>query len=332
MISGKGREASPGRASERGQVMRRLGSAGFVVAAALFAAQAILGIAPLRAEELSGTLKKIKDTGGITLGFRDSSIPFSYLDDNQKPIGYAMDICYAIVEAVKNELKLDNLAVELVPVSSSTRIPLLANGTIDLECGSTTNNPERQRQGAFSNPHFLTATRFISKKANKLDKIEDLKGKSVVATSGTSNIKQLIETNAARNLGINVIHAKDHAEAFLMVENDRAVAFAMDDILLAAFAVGSKTPDAYVISSDAFSKAEPCGIMLRRDDPAFKTVVDRATAALYQSPAGLRLYDKWFMQKIPPKGLNLNVPMGAELRHEFAKPSDSSDLHAYKVM
>jgi glutamate/aspartate transport system substrate-binding protein len=312
--------------------MRRSRSAGFIVAAALLAAQAILGVAPLRAEELSGTLKKIKDTGGITLGFRDSSIPFSYLDDNQKPIGYAMDICYAIVEAVKKNLKLDNLAVELIPVSSSTRIPLLANGTIDLECGSTTNNPERQKQVAFSYTHFLTATRFISKKANKLDKIEDLRGKAVVATSGTSNIKQLIEINAARNLGINIIHAKDHAEAFLMVENDRAVAFVMDDILLSAFAVGSKNPESYAISSDAFSKPEPCGIMLRRDDPAFKKVVDDATSALYESAEGPKLYEKWFMQKIPPKGLNLNVPMGAELRHEFAKPSDSSDPETYKVM
>src|SRR3984957_17832265 len=137
--------------------MRRLRGTGFALAAALFAAQAVLGVAPARAEELSGTLKKIKETGGIALGFRDSSIPFSYLDDNQKPIGYAMDICYAIVEAVKNQLKLDKLAIELVPVSSSTRIPLLADGTIGLECGSTTNNPERQRQIAFSNTHFLTA-------------------------------------------------------------------------------------------------------------------------------------------------------------------------------
>jgi glutamate/aspartate transport system substrate-binding protein len=305
--------------------MRCLRVTGLALVLAFCTAQA-------RAEELSGTLKKIKETGGIALGFRDSSIPFSYLDDNQKPVGYAMDICYAIVDAVKKELKLDKLAVELVPVSSSTRIPLLANGTIDLECGSTTNNPERQRQVAFSHTHFLTATRFISKKANKIDLIEDLKGKSVVATSGTSNIKQLIETNAARNLGINVIHAKDHAEAFLMVENDRAVAFVMDDILLAAFAVGSKDPAAYVISSDAFSKPEPCGIMLRKGDPAFKKVVDAATAALYQSPGGPKLYDKWFMQKIPPKGLNLNVPMRPELKQEFAKPSDSSDPDAYRVM
>ncbi len=312
--------------------MRRLRSVRLAFATALFVAQAGLGAASARAEDLSGTLKKIKETGSISLGFRNSSIPFSYLDDSQKPVGYAMDICYAIVDAVKKELKLDQLAVELVPVSSSTRIPLLANGTIDLECGSTTNNPERQRQIAFSYTHFLTATRFISKKANKLDKIEDLRGKAVVATSGTSNIRQLIDTNAARNLGINVIHAKDHAEAFLMVENDRAVAFVMDDILLAAFAVGSKNPDAYAISSDAFSKPEPCGIMLRREDPAFKKVVDDATAGLYQSADGPKLYEKWFMQRIPPKGLNLNVPMGAELRHEFAKPSDSSDPEAYKVM
>jgi glutamate/aspartate transport system substrate-binding protein len=311
---------------------RRWRSAGLAFAATLFAAQVVSGMASARAEELSGTLKKIKDTGSVALGFRDSSIPFSYLDDNQKPIGYAMDICYAVVEAVKKELKLDKLAVELVPVSSSTRIPLLANGTIDLECGSTTNNPERQRQITFSYTHFLTATRFISKKVNKLDRIEDLRGKSVVATSGTSNIKQLIETNAARNLGINVIHAKDHAEAFLMVENDRAVAFVMDDILLAAFAVGAKNPQTYAISSDAFSRPEPCGIMLRKDDPAFKKVVDDAIGALYQSAEGPKLYEKWFMQKIPPKGLNLNVPMGAELRHEFARPSDSSDPDAYKVM
>jgi glutamate/aspartate transport system substrate-binding protein len=309
--------------------MRRACATGLVVALICWAAQAQQQV---KAEELSGTLRKIKETGTISLGFRDSSIPFSYLDDNQKPIGYAMDICATIVDAVKQELKLDRLAVELVPVSSSTRIPLLANGTIDLECGSTTNNPERARQIAFTYTHFLTATRFISKKSNKLSSIDDLKGKPVVATSGTSNIKQLIETNAARNLGINIIHAKDHAEAFLMVENDRAVAFVMDDILLAAFAVGSKDPGAYVISTDAFSKPEPCGIMLRRDDPAFKKVVDDATASLYQSVEGPKLYDKWFMQKIPPKSLNLNVPMGAELRHEFAKPSDSSDPDAYRVM
>jgi len=284
------------------------------------------------AQELTGTLKNIKETGAITLGFRDSSIPFSYLDDNQKPIGFAMDICYKIVDAVKKELKLDKLEVKLNPVTSSTRIPLLANGTIDLECGSTTNNVDRQKQIAFTNTHFLTASRFVSKKASKIGSIDDLKGKSVVSTSGTTNIKQLNEANAARNLGINIIPAKDHAEAFLMVETDRAVAFVMDDILLASLVAGSKEPAAYIMSTDAFSKPEPYGIMLRKDDPAFKKVVDGATAALYQSAEGPKLYEKWFQQKIPPRGLNLNVPLGPELKNEFAKPSDSPDPDSYKAM
>jgi glutamate/aspartate transport system substrate-binding protein len=276
------------------------------------------------AEELTGTLKKVKETGSITIGYRDSSIPFSYLDDNQKPIGFAIDICYKIVEAVQKELKLDKLKVEMNPVTSSTRI--------DLECGSTTNNPDRLKQVWFTNTHFLTATRFVSKKSSKLNSIDDLKGKSVASTSGTTNIKQLTEANAARNLGINIIPAKEHAESFLMVETDRAVGAVLDDILLASFVAGSKNPDAYVISADAFSKPEPYGIMLRKDDVAFKKVADAATAALYQSGEGQKMYDKWFMQKIPPKGLNLNTPIGPELKHEFAKPSDSPDPDSYKAM
>jgi glutamate/aspartate transport system substrate-binding protein len=209
---------------------------------------------------------------------------------------------------------------------------LLSNGTVDLECGSTTNNPERLKQVAFTNTHFLTATRFVSKKASNLNSIDDLKGKSVVSSAGTTNIKQLTEANAARNLGINIIPAKEHAESFLMVETDRAVAVVLDDILLASFVAGSKDPDAYVMSKDAFSKPEPYGIMLRKDDPAFKKVVDAATAALYQSADGLKLYDKWFMQKIPPKGLNLNTPISAELKRVFSSPSDSPDPDFYKAM
>jgi glutamate/aspartate transport system substrate-binding protein len=298
---------------------------GLALAAAFCAAQA-------NAEELTGTLKNIKESGAITLGYRESSIPFSYLDDNQKPIGFAIDICSKIVDAVKKELKLDKLEVKLNPVTSSTRIPLLANGTIDLECGSSTNNAERQKQISFTNTHFLTASRFVSKKSSNLNSIDDLKGKSVVSTSGSTNIKQLTEANNARNMGVNIIAAKDHGEGFLMVETDRAVAFVMDDILLASFVAGSKEPDAYVISKEAFSKPEPYGIMMRKDDPAFKKVVDDATAALYQGAEGQKLYDKWFMQKIPPKGLNLNAPISAELKHEFAKPTDSPDPDFYKAM
>jgi glutamate/aspartate transport system substrate-binding protein len=305
--------------------MKRLHMVGLALAAILLSGKG-------RAEELTGTLKKVKETGVITIGYRDSSIPFSYLDDNQKPIGFAIDICAKIVDAVKSELKLDKLAVEFNSVTSSTRIPLLANGTIDLECGSTTNNAERQKQVWFTNTHFLTATRFVAKKSSNINSIDDLKGKTVVSSAGTTNIKQLTEANAARNLNINIIPAKEHAESFLMVETDRAAAVVLDDVLLASFVAGSKDPDAYMMSKDAFSKPEPYGIMLRKDDPAFKKVVDAATAALFTSGEGQKLYDKWFMQKIPPKGLNLNTPISPELKAEFAKPSDSPEPDSYKAM
>jgi glutamate/aspartate transport system substrate-binding protein len=291
-------------------------------------AVAVLAAPPVDAQD-GGTLKKVKETSSITLGFRESSVPFSYLDDKQQPVGFAMDICYKIVDAVKKELKLDKLDVKLNPVTSATRIPLMANGTIDLECGSTTNNAERQKQVWFTNTHFLTASRYVTKKAGNINKIDDLKGKTIVSTSGTTNIKQATEANAAKSLGMTILPAKDHAEAFLMVETDRAVAFVMDDILLASLVAGSKTPAAYKISEDAFSLPEPYGIMLRKDDAAFKKVVDAATSALYKSPEGAAIYTKWFTQPIPPKGLNLNVPMSAQMKKQFATPSDSPDPAAY---
>ncbi|MFG1462536.1 amino acid ABC transporter substrate-binding protein [Xanthobacter sp. DSM 24535] len=284
---------------------------------------------PAGAQDLTGTLKKIKDTGTITIGYRESSIPFSYLDDNQKPVGFAMDICAKVVEAVKKDLKLEKLEVAYTPVTSATRIPLIANGTVDLECGSTTNNADRQKQVAFTNTHYLTASRFVSKKSSNIKSIADLAGKTVVSTSGTTNIKQLNEANTERKLNINIVPAKDHAEAFLMVETDRAVAFVMDDILLSSLVAGSKDPSAYVISDDAFSKPEPYGIMLRRDDPAFKTVVDKATAALYKSPEMATIYAKWFQSPIPPKNLNLNVTISGPLKKAFGTPTDSGDPAAY---
>jgi glutamate/aspartate transport system substrate-binding protein len=304
--------------------MKKLRLLGLSLAAAFAAAQA-------HGEELTGTLKSIKDSGSITIAYREYSMPFSYLDDNQKPIGFAMDICYKVVDAIKKELKLDKLEVKLTPVTSSNRIPLMANGTVDIECGSTTNNVERQKQVSFTNTHFLTASRYVSKKASNLNTIDDLKGKTVVSTAGTTNIKQVTEANVARNLGATIIPAKDNAEAFLMVETDRAVAFVMDDVLLAGLVAGAKDPSMYTISKDAFSKPEPYGIMLRRDDPAFKKVVDAATAAVYTSGEAGKLYDKWFMEKIPPKSLNMNMPISPELKAEFAKPSDSPDPDSYKA-
>src|SRR3989440_9931405 len=247
-------------------------------------ATAIFATSPALAQDLTGTLKKMKDPGTITLGHRESSLPFSYYDDKQQVVGYAMDLCARIVEGVKNNLKLAKLETKLNPVTSATRIPLMANGTIDLECGSTTNNLERQKQVSFTITHFVTANRFVSKKANNLKTVEDLKGKTIVSTSGTTNIKQITEIGAQKNLDLNILAAKDHAEAFLMVETDRAAAFVMDDILLYSLVANSKAPGDYVISADALS-VEPYGIMLRRDDAPFKKVVDAAMTATYKGGA-----------------------------------------------
>ena len=280
--------------------------------------------APAFAQQLTGTLAKIKDSGAITLGFRDSSVPFSYLDDNQKPVGYAMDLCYKIVDAVKANLKLDKLDVKLNPVTSATRIPLIANGTVDLECGSTTNNLDREKQVAFTITHFVTANRFVSKKSSNLKTVDDLKGKTIVSTSGTTNIKQITEIGAQKHLDLNIIAAKDHAEAFLMVETDRAAAFVMDDILLYSLVATSKSPNDYVINADALS-VEPYGIMLRKDDAPFKAVVDAAMTNIYKSGAINAIYDQWFLKAIPPKGINLNVPMSASFKKVVANPTDTGD-------
>ena len=279
----------------------------------------------------AGTLKKIKETGTITLGVRDSSIPFSYLDDKQSYQGYSIDLCLKVVTAVQKQLGLTSLNVKMNPVTSATRIPLMANGTIDLECGSTTNNVERQKQVAFAPTTFVTANRILSKKSSGIKTLNDLKGKAVVSTSGTSNLKQLTQLNADQNLGINILPAKDHAEAFLIVETGRAVAWVMDDILLASQASNSKNPAEYEISKEALS-VEPYGIMLRKDDAAFKKVVDTAITNVLTSGDVNRIYHKWFMQPIPPKGIALNWPMSDQLKVVAAKPTDSGEPSAYAAV
>jgi glutamate/aspartate transport system substrate-binding protein len=243
-------------------------------------------------------------------------------------VGYAMDLCARIVEGVKYNLKLAKLETKLNPVTSATRIPLMANGTIDLECGSTTNNLERQKQVSFTITHFVTANRFVSKKSANLKTVDDLRGKTIVSTSGTTNIKQITEIGAQKGLNLNILAAKDHAEAFLMVETGRAAAFVMDDILLYSLVAGSKSPQDYAISVDALS-VEPYGIMLRREDAPFKKVVDEAMIATYRSGAINPIYDKWFLKPIPPKGLNLNVPMSDAFKKVIASPTDSGDPAVY---
>jgi glutamate/aspartate transport system substrate-binding protein len=293
----------------------------------LIALLAALALAmPAMAQE--GTLKKVKDSGSITIGHRDASLPFSYYDDKQQPIGYAMDLCMKIVDAVKAELKLRKLDVKYQLVTSANRIPLMANGTIDLECGSTTNNIARQEQVWFTMTHFVTANRWAAKKSSKVDKLADLKGKTIVSTAGTTNIKQITEINAAQNLGMNIISANGHSEAFQMVETGRAVAFVMDDILLAGLVAQSRAPGDYAISADALS-VEPYGIMVRKDDKAFKAVADRAMSNVYKSGQIKAIYSKWFEKPVPPKGVNLKLPMTAAFKKVVAKPTDSGDPKAY---
>ena len=291
---------------------------------ALFVAGAVCGTASAQ-----DTLKKIKDSGTITLGHRDSSIPFSYYDDKQQVVGYAMDICHKIVDAIKTNLKLKKLDVKLNPVTSATRIPLMANGTIDLECGSTTNNLERQKQVWFATTHFVTANRYVAKKSSNIKSLKDLKGKTVVSTSGTTNIKWATEENTRQKLNMNIIAAKDHAESFLTVDTGRAVAFFMDDILLYSLVATSRNPSDWVIGSEAYT-VEPYGIMMRKDDAAFKKVVNGAINALYKSGEINKIYEKWFLKPIPPKGVNLNVPMSAQFKKVVARPTDSGDPKDYK--
>jgi glutamate/aspartate transport system substrate-binding protein len=298
-------------------------------AMSLFAATAAALALALPAAAQEGTLKKIKDSGSITIGHRDASIPLSYLDDKGQPIGYAMDLCHRIVDAVKADLKMPKIEVKYQLVTSANRIPLMANGTIDLECGSTTNNAERQQQVWFTMTHFVTANKFVSKKSAKLNKLEDLKGKTVASTAGTTNIKQLTQLNADKNLNINIVSANGHPEAFQMVESGRAAAFVMDDILLYGLVANSKKPKDFAISKDALS-VEPYGIMVRKDDVAFKKVVDAAMTKIYKSGEGAKIYAKWFTKPIPPRNINLNVPMSAALKKVMASPTDSPDPAVYK--
>lgn len=276
-----------------------------------------------------GTLKKIKDGGSITIGHRDASLPFSYYNDKQQPIGYAMDLCAKIVDAVKAELKMPKLEVKYQLVTSANRIPLMANGTIDLECGSTTNNIPRQEQVWFTITHFVTANRWVAKKSSNIKSLADLKGKTVVSTAGTTNIKQITEINAAQNLGMNIISANGHAEAFQMVETGRAVAFVMDDILLAGLAAQARTPGDYEISAVGLS-VEPYGIMVRKDDKAFKALADKAMTDVYKSGQINAIYSQWFEKPVPPKGINLNLPMTAAFKKVVAKPTSSGDPKDYE--
>ena len=286
-------------------MIRHTKAAVAALALALFALPAV-------AQELTGTLKKIKDSGTITIGHRETSIPFSYLDEKQQPIGYSMDICAAIVEEVKKELQLSQVNVKYNPVTSQTRIPLMANGTIDLECGSTTNNLTRQKQVAFAPVTFITGTKLLVKRSSKIKSYKDLKNKTVVVTQGTTNERTIKALSDKDSLGIKFLNAKDHAESFLTVESGRAVAFAMDDILLYGLVAKAKNPKDFEVVGDYLSY-DPYGVMFRNNDDAFGVVVRRAIARFFGDPGQCNgpikaSYKKWFVDKLP-SGESMGLPM-----------------------
>jgi len=289
---------------------------------ALFAALCVAGTA--HAQD-AGTLKKIKETGQITLGYRETSIPFSYLNDKQQPIGYAVDICNHVVDAVKAELKMPALKVNMQPVTSSNRIPLLQNGTIDLECGSTTNSVERQKQVSFGPTYFRIQVTAAVKKTSGINSLADLNGKNISTTSGTTAVPLLKGYEKTKSVDVKEIYGKDHGESFLLLQDDRVVAFVMDDILLAGQIANARDPSLYKIIPESL-RAEPYGPMIRKDDPSFKALVDKTLGNLYKSSEMEKIYAKWYTSPIPTatpgKTINLNFPMTPALKADLAAPND----------
>ncbi|MBI3095714.1 MAG: transporter substrate-binding domain-containing protein [Rhodocyclales bacterium] len=290
-------------------------------AAALVALILAAVAAPALAQD-AGTLKKLRDSGSITLGIRESSYPLSYLDDKQQPVGYHIDVCKRIVDAVKARLKLPALKVQHQAVTSQNRIPLVANGTVDLECGSTTNNEARQKQVAFAPTTFVTNVRMAVKKASGIQSLGQLGGKPVATTTGTTSVQLMRAHEKGKGIDFKEVYGKDHADAFLMLETDRAVAFVMDDNLLAGLIVSSKSPADYAIVGEVLN-IEPIAIMLRKDDPEFKKLVDETVIGLMKSGELDKLYTRWFMSPIPPKNVSMNFPMSEQLKALIKAPSDA---------
>ena len=275
------------------------------------------------AEELTGTLKKIDESGVIIMGHRESSIPFSYYAQGKTAIGHGQDYSELIVEAIKKKLNKTDLTIKYVPVTSQNRIPLLQNETYDFECGSTTNNTERQKQVSFSNTFFIVGTRLLVAKDSGIKDFADLKGKSVAVTSGTTSEKLINILNDSQKLEVRIISTKDHGDSFRTVESGRAVAFMIDDVLLAGERAKAKDPEAWVIIGTPQSY-EAYGCMMRKDDAQFKALVDATIAEAQLSGAAKASYDKWFLNPIPPRGMNMNFSLSDEMKALYAAPNDKA--------
>ena len=285
----------------------------------------LAGALVLSAPAGAQTLKKIADSNKITVAYRESSVPFSYLIGSRKAVGFSVELSEAIIDDVRKKLKKPNLEVAYTPVTSQNRIPLLVNGTIDLECGSTTNNSTRGKDVTFAINHFYTGTRLLTKKSSGVENYADLAKKVVATTSGTTNAQVLRKYNTEKNLDMQIMLGKDHDDSLLLVESDRAQAFAMDDILLFGLIANSKNPASLHVVGDAL-QVEPYACMLRKDDPEFQKLVDGTITRLMKSGEFTRLYTKWFQSPIPPKGVNLNLPMSEQLKANLKAPSDKPAL------
>jgi ABC-type amino acid transport substrate-binding protein len=267
------------------------------------------------------TLQKIGDAGRMNFGYRESSVPFSYLEGSNKAIGFSVDISNAVADAVRKKLNKPNLEVAWQSVTSQNRIPLLMNGTIDLECGSTTNNSARGKDVSFAVNYFYTGTRLLAKKSSKIKDYADLAKKTVTTTTGTTNAQIMRKYNSEKSLDMDIVLGKDHADSMLLVESDRAVAFAMDDILLFGLMANSKTPAMWEVVGESL-QVEPYACMVRKDDPAFKALVDGVITGMMKSGEFEKLYNRWFMQPIPPKNLPLGLPMNQQLQDNLKAMSD----------
>ncbi|MCA3149456.1 MAG: amino acid ABC transporter substrate-binding protein [Burkholderiales bacterium] len=270
----------------------------------------------------TGTLKKVQDTGAITMGVREASIPMSYLDDKQQFVGYHIDVCNRVIDDLRKNLKLPNLKVNLQAVTSANRIPLMQNGTIDIECGSTTNTVARQQQVAFALTTFISDVRILTKANSGIKTVADLNNKPLAVTTGTTSVQLIRAQEQGKNLNITEVFGKDHAESFLLLETDRAVAFALDDYLLAGFRARSNNPAAYVFLDQPL-RTEPIAIMIRKDDPDFKKAVDDSIRSMMRSGELERIYSKWFTTQIPTLKAPLNMPMTNALREQFRNPNDT---------
>ncbi|MFQ5995222.1 MAG: amino acid ABC transporter substrate-binding protein [Acidiferrobacterales bacterium] len=285
----------------------------FTLATAVTALLAVFAMTSASAAELYGTLKKVKDTGTINLGHREASVPFAYMGSDGKPIGFTMDLCYKVIDRIKAELNMPNLKIKLVPVTSQTRIPLLANGTIDIECGSTTNNLTRSKQIDYLAITFITGTKLAVKKGSGIKEVEDLNGKRIALSLGTTNEKAVKRVMKQNNINIKIHNVKDHPQGWLALETDRVDSYATDDVLLYGLISKSKNPEKYEVVG-RFLSYDPYGIMVRRDDSAMRLLGNTVLADLMRSGQMHKIYDKWFN----PGPTNINMPISPALNAAFA--------------